>query len=99
MNAALPRMVPCLFALTACTPDVCAEMCVAAQDRFEACLEEGGLSWGASVGYDSPSDYENGCETFAWELRELGQAETCGARLETFEDGTCSDYHDAWGVE
>jgi len=77
---------------------VCSAMCDAALDRFEACLDEGGQDWGASVGYENPTDYTNACETFAWELRELDQADSCAARRATFEDGTCDDYYDAWEV-
>lgn len=80
-------------------PDVCAELCTAARDRFEGCLEAGGLTWGASVGYESAADYDNWCDTFAWELRELGQADTCAERQALVEGGTCSDYYDAWAVE
>lgn len=77
----------------------CSEMCDAALDRFEACLDESGQDWGASVGYESPTDHANACETFAWELRELGQGDSCAARRATFADGTCDDYYDAWEVE
>lgn len=83
-----------------CAPsDACPAMCVAARDRFEACLDAEGLTYGESVGYESAADYEDWCDTFSWELRALSQADSCAARLPIFEEGTCADYHDAWEVE
>lgn len=89
-----------LLALAACAaPDVCTEMCTAAGDRFDACLVEGGVTWGASVGYESAADYDNWCDTYAWELRELGQDYTCADRQTLIEEGSCADYYEAWAIE
>lgn len=97
--------------LGGCAPaDACAEMCTAALARFETCIEADGREWGESVGYADAADYTNGCETFTWELRELGQADTCATRLAVFRgdasegedadgDAACVEYYDAWGVE
>lgn len=86
-----------LLLLLACDPpDACVPMCVAARERFAACLEEEGLEWGPAVGYADAADYDDWCATWAWELRQLGQADTCAARIPTFETGTCDDYHAAW---
>jgi hypothetical protein len=76
--------------------DACPAMCDAARDRFAACLEESGLEWGASVGYEDANDYDNWCGTYTWELRQLGEADSCAERLPVFTDGTCDDYYDAW---
>lgn len=85
------------FLLLACAPDDrCDAMCDAAKDRFEACLEEAGLEWGSSVGYEDPVDYANWCQTWAWEARQLGEADQCAAMETTFRDGTCAEYYDAW---
>ncbi len=99
-----------LGASSGCAPaDACAEMCTAALDRFQTCIEADGRTWGDSVGYADPADYENGCDTFVWELRELGQADSCATRLAVFrgseaEDGAngdaaCVEYYSAWEVE
>ncbi|MDP2306922.1 MAG: hypothetical protein Q8P18_12935 [Pseudomonadota bacterium] len=98
--ALLALVATVVFGPAGCAPsDVCAELCTAARDRYEGCLEAGGLTWGASVGYESAAEYDDWCETFSWELRELGQADSCGDRLALVEGGECSEYYDAWAVE
>lgn len=87
-----------LLLLLACAPDDCAAMCDAALVRFEACLEERGEAWGPEVGYTDAADYENWCATYTWELRQLGEADTCAEKLPMFEDGTCDDYDAAWSA-
>ena len=79
--------------------DACAGMCDAALARFESCMDESGLEYGASVGYTDAVDYADWCDTWTWELRQLGQAASCDARRVVFEDGTCDDYLDVWEVE
>lgn len=83
--------------LLACAPDDrCEAMCDAALSRFEVCLGEGGLEWGASVGYQGPADYQNWCETWTWEVRQLGEQDQCATKEAVFADGTCEEYYAAW---
>lgn len=96
--SSLPALL-LLFSGGCADADDCARMCTAARSRFEGCLQESGSTWGTSVGYESALDYDNWCETFSWELRELGQADTCTDRLALVEAGNCTEYYDAWAVE
>lgn len=82
--------------LLACSPDACDAMCDAALVRYEACLAEWGLEWGASVGYADASDYRNWCDTWSWEARQLGEADQCEEVRTALLEGTCDDYPDAW---
>lgn len=87
-----------LALLAGCAPaDACDPMCDAAAARFAACLDEEGRTWGDAVGYADEDDYDDWCATYTWELRQLGAADTCAEKLPVFEDGTCTDYYDAWG--
>lgn len=80
--------------LLACADDPCVAMCDAAETRYEGCMEERGLSWGMS--YADATDYVDGCSTWVWEERQLGQEPACPAMTTTFESGTCEDYDAAW---
>lgn len=85
-----------ILLLLACVSDSCDAMCDAALARFSACLEEGGLEWGDSVGYESPTDYTNWCATWTWEARELDEADTCETKRTVFTEGDCAAYRAAW---
>lgn len=88
-----------LLALLGCAPDdACEAMCDAARASFEGCLDERGATWGASVGYTSESDYAGWCETYTWELRELGEAEQCAQVLDAVSGADCAGYAAAWGT-
>lgn len=87
-----------LLLLLACAPDDCDALCDAALVRFEACLAERGETWGPSVGYTDAADYANWCATYAWELRQLGEADTCAETRTTLEGGTCEDAAAAWST-
>jgi hypothetical protein len=88
-----------IFLLLACAPDACDALCDAGLTRFQGCLDEAGLEWGASVGYEDPADYEGWCATYTWELRQLGQADSCADRTSALEAATCADYGQVWEVE
>lgn len=86
-----------LTLLTACAlDDDCEEMCDAAAASFAACLDDRGESWGAPVGYTSPTDYAGWCETYSWELRELGEAGQCARILDAVTGADCAGYANAW---
>lgn len=85
-----------LLALGCAPADRCDAMCDAALARFSACMEERGLTWGASVGYADAEDYANWCDTWAWEQRQLGEEAVCEEREATFRDGDCDAYYAAW---
>jgi hypothetical protein len=90
---------PLLFLplLAGCAPDdACAQMCDAALDSFEGCLDERGTEWGASVGYSSPADYRNWCETYSWELRQLGEVDQCAQLRDAVTGVDCAGYASAW---
>lgn len=87
-----------LALLLACVSDACDAMCDAARERFAACLAEDDLEWGPGVGYADADDYDDWCATYAWELRQLGEADACAEKLPIFEEGTCDDYADAWAA-
>jgi hypothetical protein len=77
--------------------DDCAAMCDAAEGRYESCMAERGLAWGDA--YEDEQDYRNWCDTWAWEARQLGEADRCAAMLPAMEEGTCEDYDAAWSLE
>lgn len=80
-----------ILLLLACTGDACTEMCDAALVDFEGCLAENGLEWGVSVGYADADDYLNWCDTYSWELRQLGEESTCASRRTILREASCSD--------
>ncbi len=89
-----------LLLIHACAPDDgCTSMCDAALDRYTTCITEAGLDWGEDVGYTSPADFGNWCETWVWEARQTGLSDTCAQKRTVFEDGTCADYYAAWAIE
>lgn len=83
-----------VWLLLACEADPCADMCVAAQGRYEVCMEERGLTYGMT--YEDAADYQNACETWVWEARQLGETPACAEMTRTFEEGSCEDYDASW---
>ncbi len=79
--------------------DPCAPMCAAAASLYGACLEDWGADW-AAAGYADGADFQDACETWAWEQRlledEAGQQgvvdATCLEREALFTEGTCEDF-------
>lgn len=57
-------------------------------------MAERGLAWGDA--YADAADYQDWCQTWAWEARELGEAERCEAMESAFTDGDCEAYDNAW---
>jgi hypothetical protein len=41
-------------------------------------------------------DYLDWCGTYVWELRQLGQADTCDTRLDALSAGGCDGHTAAW---
>lgn len=66
---------------------------------MDTCLADAGLDWQAA-GYDNGLDYQDSCDAWAWQLRELeGAAEapgktdaTCSARADLIEDTDCDAF-------
>jgi hypothetical protein len=83
-----------LWLLLACSEDPCVAMCVAAQARYEVCMEERGLTYGMT--YADAADYQNACDTWVWEQRQLGEEPACVDMTTTFDEGTCEEYDAAW---
>lgn len=80
--------------LWGCAADRCEAMCDAAILRYEACMEERGLSWGDA--YADEADYRDWCDTWSWEQRQLGTADRCEENEAVFESGNCAEYDAAW---
>ena len=71
-------------------------------------MEEWGLSYGASVGYEDADDYDSWCSTWVMEQRLLvetaedpASAETslderCSAQISLLQDGDCFSYWGMW---
>lgn len=90
-------MLALLPLLLGCAPDDgCAATCDVALARYEACLPEWGLEWG--VAYEDAADFRNWCDTWAWEQRQLGQADRCAEVTGALEDADCMGYAAAWSV-
>ena len=88
-----------LLLLPACQqePDGCEQLCARAEEKFSSCLDEGGTSWGTSVGFTSEADFANWCSTFTWEEEELGRADQCDERQAVIDEGDCAAWYTAWG--
>ncbi len=97
-----------LTAMIACdpVPAECPAMCVTAAESLGPCLEERGLSF-ESYGYSDAADFQDACETWAWEQGRMGAkaspaqgggrqardtlAARCEALEQTFTSGTCDE--------
>ena len=106
-----PELVFVLVVMAGCgAPTECDELCAAALDTVEVCLDEWGLQWGESFGYLDPDDHANWCETFIGEQLELGQARwgageghervvtVCLEQAALLEDRSCTEYAASWDV-
>ena len=49
------------------------KMCAAAENLTASCLEGWDLDWDAA-GYEDTDDFQNSCETWAWEQEQLNAA-------------------------
>ncbi len=90
--------------IAGCPTDPCEALCPRASSALEACLPVWGLDWGDELGYDSPEDHNNWCETWVEEQRILaatsstpGTAQTalderCDSVGSTLEGGACDGY-------
>ena len=92
-------IVTLLLSLSACggQDDGCEELCVHAQAKFAACLEENETDWGTSVGFTSEQDFDEWCSTYIWEERELGREDLCPARQAVIDERDCAAWYTAWG--
>lgn len=96
--AGVPFALLLLWSLAGCrADDGCEQLCVHAEEKFSACLEEKDAEWGASVGFTSEPDFQDWCSTFIWEERELGRGDQCPARQAVIDDGDCAAWYTAWG--
>jgi hypothetical protein len=87
-----------LLALSCAADDPCDTLCDVSLDAFSSCLDENGQEWGEHVGYLDPDDYLDWCDTYVWELRQLGQSDTCDTRLDALAAGGCAGHAAAWAV-
>lgn len=57
-------------------------------------MEERGLGWETSA-YVDVVDFQNGCATWVWEVRQLG-LDQCDVMSVAIEEGTCDDFDAGW---
>ncbi|MCK6529173.1 hypothetical protein L6R50_16995 [Myxococcota bacterium] len=101
-------LLAALASLAGCHPTpACDAMCEPAAARFEACLDEWGLGWGETSGYEDRDDHLGWCATWVQEQRALARDDggagafaalesRCGGMMETFSEGGCDAYYSAW---
>lgn len=89
-------LLAALLSIACAPPDACDALCDASLDAFSACLYARGQDWGPDVGYEDAADYADWCATYTWELRQLGESDTCDARLDALAEGGCDGHAAAW---